>query len=572
MARLIRALLLDYATLVVIGISAGICVSLFYLLLETIWRFVSYLVSLSRLLAIALVPLGITSAFVVVEKFAKVKRTGCGTHGVLEAYFAHNGYIHPSDIASKTLASAITMGFGGSAGPEGPSMLLGGGVAAHISRKLGVEFSRLRQFFIAGSAAGISAVFRAPLTGILFALEIPYRRGIEGEAFVESVIASVTAYAVFILINGPERIFKVEFGHLTLSPPHLTYVILLGIYSAVVAYVFVKIYSGLQAIHDALTLKVSPCLMPVLAGVAIGALALVDPRVLGTGDEIIHSLGAGEGFEPPLIVARLLALKIVATGLTLCFGGSGGLFVPTLVVGALSSELFTEMLGIRERVIFMATGMAAVLAAAAKTPLTAVALVAETCGPPVIIPASMAAVISYILTGNLSLFELQPPHKLTEEELALDAVYLRLVEVDPTILRKVRARHVMNRKPVSLMADESIEDALKRAREYAIRVYPLLNSEGRVVGVVSLEEMLMVEEDQMKAPLKSLARRAVVARPDDELRTIIRLMAEEETDHVFIVDEDGRLLGVIAEIDIVRFLMNELYRIRRVVRRVARSA
>jgi len=561
MAYISRSTLYEYLVVIIIGILTGISVSLFYIFFEYIWNVTKVIVSIIKYLALIIVPLGILISYLIVEKIAKVRRTGCGTHGVLEAYFAHNGFIHPNDIVSKTIASALTMGFGGSAGPEGPSMLIGGGIASYISRKLNIEISKLRRFFIAGSAAGISAVFRAPLTGILFALEIPYRRDIEGEAFIEAVIASITAYAIFILINGPERIFKVELTHLYLSPIHLLCIIILGIFSAFIAYIFVKMYHFFRHINNVLSLRIRGFIIPILGGVIIALLSLLDIRVLGPGYEIIHTIGYGESLGPLYIILILLILKMVSTCLTLGFGGSGGLFIPTLVIGAISSEIFIETLNIKPTFIVTAAGMAAVLAASSKTPLTAIAFVAETCGPMTIIPASIAAIISYILTGNLSLFELQPPHKLAEEELALDAIYLRVMEVDPMIPRKIKAYQVMNPKPVTLREDETVEDVLGRVKDYTIRVYPIVDKSWRIKGVVYLEDILAVEEEQIKMKLIKLARRAVTAHPYDELRKIMMLMAENEVDHIFIVDEEDKLLGVIAEIDVVRFLANELYRI-----------
>ncbi len=561
MVKISRELLKEYLTLIVIGIVTGIAVSIFYLALESLWSLTQFLISISKYFTIVVVIIGITLSYVIVEFFARVKRTGCGTHAVLEAYLTHNGFIHYRDTFSKTGASILTMGLGGSAGPEGPSMLLGGGLASIIARKFNISIPKLRRFFIAGSAAGVSAVFRAPLTGILFALEIPFRRDIEAEAFIEAVISSVTAYMIFVLINGPERLFPINIEFIELSPQEILYIILLSIFSSFVAIFFVESYIRLGKISKFLYLRLNPNIIPILGGFLIGLLALIDVRILGSGYDVIRSITSNSFHEPIYIIVILLVLKILATCITLNFGGSGGLFIPSLVVGALTSSIFIQSFHAEPALVYIAAGMAAVLSATSKTPLTAVALVAETCGPATIIPTIIAAVISYILTGNLSFFELQQPHKIIEEELALDEIYLRIIEMDPNIPRKIKVYQVMTRKPITVRDNESVADVLNKVRNYSFRVYPVVDEENKLIGYVNLEDILGLEE--LDIEVGKLIRKPVTVPPDENIRTVIRLMAEEETDHIFITDKDGKLLGIVAEMDIIRVLINELFKLTR---------
>lgn len=561
MYGLSRELIKDYLILIIIGLATGIAVSIFYIAFEGLWWITNLLISYNQLLSIFTVSIGILLSYLVVDLFARVKKTGCGTHGVLVSYLTHNGYIHHRDTISKTVASILTMGFGGSAGPEGPSMLLGGGIASLISRKFNVSIPKLRRFFIAGSAAGISAVFRAPLTGILFALELPYRRDIEGEALIEAIISSVTAYMIFILINGPERLFPITIEFIELSPFQVLNIIFLGILASVVAYIFVETYIRLGKVSKFLMLRIHPFLLAILGGVFIGILSLLDKRILGSGYGLIRLIVNNIVIGAAPLILIILILKVIATSITLNFGGSGGLFIPSIVVGALMSSLYISIFHVEPSVLYIAAGMAAVLAGTSKTPLTAVALVAETCGPATIIPTIIAALVCYIATGNLSFFELQQPHKIAEEDLILDEVYLRIIEVDPNIPRKIKVYQAMTTKPISLKINETIEQVLEKVKNYAYRVYPVISDDRTLVGYISLEDILGVDDLSIK--INKFIRKAIIVSPNDDLRIVIRKMIEEDTDHVFIVDDKNRLIGIIAEMDIIRTLINELSKLRR---------
>ena len=160
--------------LLVVGVgllAASIAVAL-YLLYSALWSFTQNAVSFSMLIFLPLSLISIGLPYALVKRFANTKTTGSGTHTVLEAYHLTNGEIGLKDTIVKPTAAILTIGLGGSAGPEGPSLLAGGGVAAALSRRFNVQADLRRRLFIAGAAAGLAATFRTPLTAILFAFHI----------------------------------------------------------------------------------------------------------------------------------------------------------------------------------------------------------------------------------------------------------------------------------------------------------------------------------------------------------------------------------------------------------------
>ena len=186
-----------YLLVGVVGILAASAAIGFYLLYEEVWGLTQHALSWSIYFIVPLSFLALGVPYLLVKRFAKTKTTGSGTHTVLEAYHLTNGEVSLEDAVVKPTAAMLTIGLGGSAGPEGPSLLAGGGIASAISRRFKISSDLRRRIFIAGAAAGLAATFRTPLTAILFALEIPYKNDLDRETFIEAVVASVPAYLAF---------------------------------------------------------------------------------------------------------------------------------------------------------------------------------------------------------------------------------------------------------------------------------------------------------------------------------------------------------------------------------------
>ena len=545
-----------YTLLIVIGVATGVSVALFEIAFEELIHILREAISYNRFIAFILVPAGLITAYTIVIKFAKIKETGSGTHQILDAFFTHNGYIHPRDTVIKTIASTITLGFGGSAGPEGPSMLLGSGITSWLARKLKLSQEKLRKLSLAGASAGISAIFRAPLTGMLFALEIPFRKDIESEAFLEAIIASVAAYLTFIFIIGPERLFKVEYLNIENNPLYLVYSFIIGIISAFVAFIFVVSYKDLKNIAKEIKITRYPFnyLEPLLGGIAIAFFIYLAPDVAGPGYKIIRNVIKGTQVYSLEFLLILLILKIVSTDVTLTFGGSGGTFIPSLAVGALVGNIISLVVHDPHTYIFVTMGMAAVLAATNKSPLTSIALVAETVGPGTIIPTIIASITSFTLTGYYSFFEIQPPYRISEEELALNELYYKVKREKPYILNKIRAREMMTTKPVYLDFNEPVYSVLRKIEHFNFRVYPVVDH-GKLVGYVTTEDLLGIPDEEKQKIVGELIRPAAKAEKDTTLKEIVEKMLQYETDHIFIVNRENKLVGVIADVDIIKILL-----------------
>jgi CIC family chloride channel protein len=324
---------------------------------------------------------------------------GHGTDTVVQAFHRADGALRARVTPIKLLGSAITIGSGGSAGREGPIALAAAGVGSWYATATGRTGAERRLLLLVGMAAGIAAIFRSPVGAALFAIEVLYAdMEFESGALLMAVLASVVAYALNGFFVGWRPLFRVP-GHLTLSQPlDNGWYLALGVGAGVVAAVMPVVFYGTRdAFH---WLKIPPEAKPALGGLLMGALALVVPQVIGGGYGWMQ-----EAIDGRLAAGTLLALvfaKPVAMSLTISSGGSGGVFAPTLFVGAMLGGLLASLTHL-PAAPFVIVGTAAVFAGAARVPVASLMMVTEmTGGYTLLVPAALAVMVSYLVQRRLS--------------------------------------------------------------------------------------------------------------------------------------------------------------------------
>jgi CIC family chloride channel protein len=400
---------------VIVGLATGLLIAgLRYLTNDVMWP--RLMNSRSGLLIFAAPAVGILLSGLLLRYFAD-RPDIHDAEAYLHAY--HQGRREKSfgSFLAKVGAAIATVGLGGAAGLEGPSLYVGSSFGAWFSgrlHRLGLTQDGLKSLLVAGAAAGISAVFKAPLTGLIFALEMPYTDDFAREALIPSMIASVSSYLVAISLLGPEPLFQVNRTYVP-SVGNVLLALVLGALVGLGARLFLVSLKSAESL--AKRSRISLVSRTAIGGVLCACFGFLSwriygsPLAIGSGYQLIDAATAGRyvGFAAVL----LFVLRGGAIVSTLGSGASGGSFIPLVSMGAIAGGAF-ESLAPATGPLFPIVGMAAFLAAGNATPIAGAVFVAESTGAAgFVIPGLVAAAAAYVVAGGRTLSEHQRPSHRT---------------------------------------------------------------------------------------------------------------------------------------------------------------
>lgn len=497
---------------------------------------------------------------------------GHGTNAAVEAYHRRAGIVRPVVPPVKALASAFTVGSGGSGGVEGPSVQMGSGMGSWLAGILRLSMEDRRIALVAGMAGALSALFRSPLGAPFFSIEVLYKRDLEAEAFIPAFISSVTAYAVTAPLAGfvshmPELAIETR---LLYTPGALLAYVLLGLFLAPFGFLYAALFTSSEKAFRRLEERGLPrILKPVVGALAAGIIGLFIPHVLGSGRMVtaytITEIGTpgGEAFKlwglPLWLSLIIIALaKIAATSLSIGSGGSGGVFAPGLLVGALLGGSFGVLVSGTVTDLppktFAYMGMAVLFGAAAKVPLAASVMAAEMGGNyHLIAPTLLAAVIARRLAGELSIYTSQLPRRLeagiVKASIMLAFLRARGLKSSLTVGQLVDTRFPIATPSTPLA--QAVESILIRRSRLVI----VLDDGRKPVGVIDAEDLEdLIERIGRKpeAPVGSIPlRRPPIVRAGSSVEDALDAMVKSGYDYVIVVNDEGKYVGVVTieEID-----------------------
>ncbi len=491
--------------------------------------------------------------------FAREAR-GHGIPEVLNAVSNRGGRLRKRVMAIKTLASAVTIGTGGSAGREGPIVQIGASMGSSIGQALGFDGNRLIVLLGCGAAAGMAATFNAPLAGVILAVEV-----IIGAASVRVlsplVVASVTGTIVARLLFGDHPAFLEVPEYRLVSAVELPLYVLLGLLAGGAALLFTR---GIVLLEDLWEKMPLPgWATPMLGGSLVGAIALGFPEVLGVGYETIDVALQGQGALWTLAV--LVLLKIFATGTTLGSGSSGGVFAPSLFVGACLGGAFGMAVEIAlpghtaHSGAYALVGMGAVLAGTTHAPITAILMLFELTGNyAIILPLMLACVISTVLAGRVL------PTSIFTTRLKRRGVRLR-GSGEADIMRSTKVRRILRPFPETIPPELPLPEVMRRALAGTMLHLYVVDGDDRPLGVITLRRLkalfgeqwlddpLLVAADVMKSPVTAVGL-------DDTLDVAMAHLARLDVEMLPATDDKGKLAGCITRHDMVVFFEQEILR------------
>jgi CIC family chloride channel protein len=501
---------------------------------------------------------GLLSGFVV-YRFAP-EAAGHGTDAAIRAYHREGGRIRWQTPIIKLVASAVTLGSGGSAGREGPIAQIGAGFGSLLGTMLRLSERQRGVLLMAGVSAGIGAIFRAPFAGAIFAAEVLYREpDIEPEVLVPALLSSIVSYSVYCSIHGFGHLFTGTEAFTFAEPVALVCYGALGLVIAFGGIAYVTLLDRTTAMFR--RWRISNYAKPAIGGALVGLIAAA-AYLVARDTSVLAVMGSGYGtlqravsewssVGPSLAVLAFVALgKIVTTSLTIGSGGSGGVFGPSMVIGgclgAAVGTLFHAWLpGLVPHVgPFTIVGMAGFFAGVAKTPISTLLMVGELTGNyALLLPSMLVVCLSMIITHRWTIYSEQvrtraesPVHR---GEMLHD-VFAELT-VDAVVDRSAR--------PLTVPPSTPIRDVVKLLDEAHLRAVAVVDPDGRLHGILTAELVravlaenpargLVVAEDLLVPDLPTL-------RTDDSVPRALELFALQHVDVLPVVSIEDELVGLL---------------------------
>jgi CIC family chloride channel protein len=490
--------------------------------------------SWGQYLVLLTVPLGIFLAWLVGRRYPEVR--GSGVPETTAALAVRAGYLPTRSVGLKVLATALTLGGGGSAGREGPTVMVGAAIGSSIGRHTGLGEDQVRSLVAAGAGAGIGATFNAPIAGMLFAMEV-----ILGNFAIRHlnavVIASVTAAVTTRTLVGEASLLSAK-AHGLGDPRELLLYAALGLAAAGFGFLFLKAF---DTVHGPIALfEKRPWTRPLALGIPVALIIAFEPRIFGTGQRFIQQLVGGDALTVAWWVLLALAgLKILATAGTLGSQASGGHFMPALFigssVGAGLASLIAPIWTVSEldTGAFAVVGMAAVFAAVARAPLTSILIVFELTGDyELVLPLMLATSLATLIADRI--------HKESVYTIPLVRRGIRLLKTsDVDLLDTVTTGEVMTPRGAVIRPDMTtgeVQALLDRNRHHGL---PVVDHNDTLVGVMTITDIVRAggPSDQVKAS-DAMTPRPVTVTPDTPVSLALERMASLGVGRLPVVAED----------------------------------
>jgi CIC family chloride channel protein len=479
---------------------------------------------------------------------------GHGTDAAIAAF--HEGKpIRARIPLVKLVASAITIGSGGSGGREGPSAQISAGFGSLLGNMLHLDNQDRRIAIATGIGSGIGAIFRAPLGGAILAAEILYRHDLEVEALIPALIASIVGYSVFGAWVGWSPIFATHGSLAFTSPPQLIYYVMIGLLCGLVGWLYSHGFYGITDLFHHLPLP--NWIKPGIGGLCVGLIGLVMPQALGMGYGWVQVGMGPDLLSLPLWVILLLPFaKILTTGLSIGSGGSGGVFGPGMVIGGMLGATIWRLSyhvlpGVPDSPApFVIVGMMALFGGIAHAPLAVMLMVAEMTGNlSLLAPAMIAVGLSSIIVGNSTIY-------INQVNTRADSPAHRL-QLSFPLLSTLAVGQAMTPPPLHFSPKQTLSSAEHQLAEHAVGGASVLDAAGNLLGILTLAdiERVPIKERSQRQVEKAMNRNVLTIQSNDTLDTALEQLTSRRVGWMPVVEADAagkRVIGRISAQDIIR--------------------
>lgn len=487
---------------------------------------------------------------------------GHGVPEVMEAVAVRGGKIRPRVVLVKAIASALTIGTGGSVGREGPIVQIGSALGSTLGQFLNVSPRKLRTLVGCGAAAGIAATFNAPIAGALFAVEIVLMDfGVS--QFSPIVISSVVATVVSRMFIGDFPSYEVP-QYTMASPYELIPYAVLGVLAAFVAIAFIKLLYATESFFE--NLAVPEYTQTLIGGVIIGIIGLVFPQIFGVGHETIN--WALHGSMEWKLLFILIAIKLVATSITLGSGGSGGILAPSLFLGAMAGGFIGNIVHLlfpewtAGAGPFALVGMGAVVAGATLGPISGIILIFELTNDYKIIPPLMVSCVIAVLVVSRIQKESIYTLKLVRRGIAI------FQGKELNVLKGAKVQEVLKTDIHTVRMNAQLSEILDLVAETGSNQFFVVDKDMRLQGYIALSDVRKILKDGEVLSAVVIAQdimhsNTVAVTPSDNLDYVMKIFGEQGVDELPVVEsrENLKVIGMVTQQEVIETYNRLIYKL-----------
>ena len=499
---------------------------------------------------------------IIVIRFIIKREVGHGIPGLLYALSRNKGIVRPYTTFSSIITSALTVGFGGSVGLEGPSVSTGGSIGSNIGQLLRLNHKQINVLIGMGGASALAAIFQAPITGVVFAMEV-FMIDISMTALVPIIISAFVAILTSYYLLGRALEYDITIAE-SFIPSNSLYYVGLGIVVGLVSAYFMKVYFDVDKKFRKIE---NPWKRFVVAALGLGVLIFLFPSLYGEGYETINAALNGKSdlilfntvFEPfsdniwivILIFVVIILCKAFATSLTFAAGGVGGTFAPALFLGAMTGMVYALIinnLGIGNLDVskFALVGMSGLVAAMLHAPLTGIFLIAEiTNGYSLMVPLMIVAALS--LAINRIFFK----ESIYTRSIAEKGVKVSFNK-DETILSMMTTNHLIETNFISIRPDQTLGDLIPIIASSSRNIFPVVTENGDFKGHILFDDVrkYMFDTSIYDTSIeKIMVYPDYIINPEESMESVVKKFEESHKYNIPIID-DGKYLGYISRANV----------------------
>ena len=485
---------------------------------------------------------------------------GHGVTKVLQAVSKHDSNIKTHNTWSSIVASSVTIGFGGSVGAEAPIVYSGAAIGSWIGRRAGLSYKNMTMLLGCGAAAAIAGIFKAPLAGVLFTLEI-LMFNMSMNAILPLLLASVTATVVTYLFMGTEVQFAGSIEAFRMA--RIPFYLVLGLFCGLMSLWFIRMT---LRVEDRMRHIGNPFWRWALCAVLLGVLIFLFPPLFGEGyGSLSMMLNNNPGAVPVwifgdhlqsnpwlflLYFAAIMLFKVFATAFTNAGGGVGGTFGPTLVCGGLAGFVIARLINLLglaalPEANFVLVGMAGLMAGVMQAPMTAIFLIAEiTGGYELLIPLIITASVSY---GTIRIFE---QYSIYTKRIAAQGELLTH-DSDRAVLTLLKTSDLVERDFTPVYYTDTLGDLVDVVSQSRRNLFPVLDKQGRFQGMVTLDDVreIMFDRDKYDSvKISSIMKSApAFVYLDERMESVMNKFESTQAWNLPVLDDENKYLGFVSK-------------------------